>query len=48
MKFGVPGPTNNGALVAFRVDLRNNTDLSFTGYNGGPDYFSLRRPSLVE
>jgi hypothetical protein len=38
----------NGALVAFRVDLRNNTDLTFTGYNGGVDFFSLRRPSLVE
>jgi hypothetical protein len=38
----------NGALVAFRVDIKNSTDLTFTGYNGGSGYDALRRPAIVE
>lgn len=38
----------NGALVAFRVDLKNSTNLTFTGYNGGSAFDALRRPAIVE
>jgi len=38
----------NGAFVAFRVDIKNNTNLTFTGYNGGSGYDALRRPAIVE
>jgi hypothetical protein len=38
----------NGALVAYRVVVQNNTDMTFTGYNPISEYFSLRRPAIVE
>jgi hypothetical protein len=38
----------NGAVVAFRVVVQNNTAMTFTGYNGGSEYFALRRPAIVE
>lgn len=38
----------NGAVVAFRAVVQNNTDMTFTGYNGGSEYFALRRPAIVD
>jgi putative Flp pilus-assembly TadE/G-like protein len=38
----------NGSLVAWRVDIKNSTDLTFTGYNGGSAFDALRRPAIVE
>ncbi|MEP6508001.1 MAG: pilus assembly protein TadG-related protein [Gemmatimonadales bacterium] len=40
--------TINGALVANRVQLSNNLQVTFTGYNGGADFFALKRPTIVE
>ncbi|HYN83047.1 MAG TPA: pilus assembly protein TadG-related protein [Gemmatimonadaceae bacterium] len=42
------GSVTNGAVVAFRAALRNNTDLTFTGYNPVPDLFALKRAAIVE
>ena len=38
----------NGSLVAYRVDIKNSTNLTFTGYNGGAGFDALRRPAIVE
>lgn len=38
----------NGAVVAFRVKVENNTSLTFTGYNPVSELFALRRPAIVD
>jgi len=38
----------NGAVVAYRVKVENNTSLTFTGYNPNPALFTLRRPAIVD
>jgi hypothetical protein len=38
----------NGAVVAFRATVQNNTSLDFTGYNPVPALFAIRRPAIVD
>ena len=40
--------TINGALVAYRVQLSQSVNLTFTGYGGGSEFQAMRRATVVE
>lgn len=40
--------TINGALVAYRVELSQSVDVTFTGYGGGTGFQALRKATVVE
>jgi len=40
--------TINGALVAYRVELSQSVNVTFTGYGGGDEFFALRRATVVD
>lgn len=40
--------TINGALIAYRVELSQQVNVTFTGYGGGSQFSALRKPTVVE
>ena len=40
--------TINGALIAYRVEMSQQVNVTFTGYGGGSEFFALKKATVVE
>jgi hypothetical protein len=40
--------TINGALIAYRVEMSQQVDVTFTGYGGGSQFFALKKATVVQ